>query len=89
MEYQRVTPVNWQDGIKRFTVVKHGEGYVIEGPCPRCDHDIVFDLGDCISFYLTPGDERILIRCNCVSDHTGGPTDGKGCGAFGGVVIER
>ncbi|MCW2685888.1 MAG: hypothetical protein JWR37_778 [Mycobacterium sp.] len=91
ISYQAGTPANWEEGVAAFTINNDG-GLAIVGPCPRCNERIRQPLGnELLPAFGTAQPQKVKVRvvCNCGTSHPGAPPEARGCGAEGGVEIER
>jgi hypothetical protein len=90
LEYEYGTPREWQVGVNELKLVGDVGDYSLQGPCPRCKHQLTHELKHEGGVGFNPGQPEptvVLVTCNCQIAHKGAPAGKYGCGAFGGVQI--
>ena len=91
--YERRSDDDWARKVATtFTWQHRADGWVLQGHCPRCDHEMskrLSELGwfpDAVRDGSEPG--LVVVQCNCGAEHAGRPEGEHGCGAYGALQVE-
>lgn len=95
--YDEVTDPRYAEKAASFTLTQIPGGFVLNGPCPRCEDPMEYPHVDEVyrnirrrSGRPAPGSHstKLPMICTCSDEHTGQPPGAYGCGAYWNLTLE-